>query len=260
MQRYVDDGKLAGVVTLLARRGQVFQAGCYGLADRERNRPMQTDTIFRLWSVTKVFTTTAVLMLYEQGYFALDQDIADFIPAFHDTKVYTNGEKLVKKERPITIRQLLSHSTGMASISGQLGTPPELEMANLFRTIRPGNELATVVERMAYVPLAFQPNTVWHYGPSLEVAARLVEIVSGKSFAAFLQDNLIDPLGLGDTGYNVSQSKADRFSTFYARAEDGSLKIINTPERILSKKQGKPKKKPFSNRWRASIMAGSTIQ
>jgi len=200
------------------------------------------------------------LMLYEQGYFALDQDIADFIPAFHDTKVYTNGEKLVKKERPITIRQLLSHSTGMASISGQLGTPPELEMANLFRTIRPGNELATVVERMAYVPLAFQPNTVWHYGPSLEVAARLVEIVSGKSFAAFLQDNLIDPLGLGDTGYNVSQSKADRFSTFYARAEDGSLKIINTPERILSKKQGKPKKKPFSNRWRASIMAGSTIQ
>jgi CubicO group peptidase (beta-lactamase class C family) len=233
MQRYVDDGKLAGVVILLSRRGQVFHVGCYGTADREHGRLMQTDTIFRLWSITKAFTATAVLMLYEQGYFALDQGIADFIPVFRDTKVFASEGKLVDKERPITIRQLLSHSTGMASISGQPRTLPEQEMANLFQSIRPDTELADVVERMACVPLAFQPNTVWHYGPSFEVAARLVEIISGKSFAAFLQEDLLGPLCLVDTGYSINQSQLDRFSTFYTTAEDGSLKIIETSERNI---------------------------
>src|SRR5689334_7671491 len=90
MQRYIDDEKIAGIVTMFARRGQIFHVGCDGMADRERQRPMQTDTLFRMWSITKAVTAVALMTLYEEGHFVLDQNIADFLPAFKETKVFVD--------------------------------------------------------------------------------------------------------------------------------------------------------------------------
>ena len=240
MQRYVDEGKIAGIVTMLARRGKVFQVGCYGMADRERSRPMQTDTIFRMWSVTKAVTTVALLTLYEEGAFVLDQDIADFLPAFRETKVFAGMDgdqpRLVDKERPITVRQLLMHTTGMAS-SFNATTLPEKEMQSLFASVFAGPvplSLAAVVDGMARVPLGAQPNTRWLYGPSFEVAARLVEVLSGKSYDSFLHERLFAPLGMVDSGYVVSEAQLPRFSTFYAPSEDRkTLNVIDAPEKSI---------------------------
>lgn len=237
MQRYIDEGKIAGMVNILARRGKVFHTGCYGMADMERSRPMQTDTIFRMWSVTKAFTTVAVLLLYEEGHFVLDTDISTILPAFGETKVFVGMDgdqpQLVDKERPITIRQLLLHTTGMAASSSLEDTPPIKEMERFHATIMPPNRttLAKVVDGMARIPLAWQPNTKWAYGPSFEVAARIVEVVSGKSYDTFLRERIFEPLGMVDSGFVVSQSQLDRFSTFYLHDKDtGTLKPFDASE------------------------------
>ena len=237
MQRYIDEGKIAGLVNILARRGQVFHMGCYGMADMERSRPMQTDTIFRMWSVTKAITAVAVLLLYEEGHFVLDTDIANFLPAYRDTRVFAgmDGEqpRLVNMERPITIRQLLLHTTGLAAKSSLEDTPPIQEMDRFFESIMPPNRttLAAVVDGLARIPLAWQPNTKWAYGPSFELAARLVEVVSGKSYDTFLRERIFEPLGMVDSGFVVSQSQLDRFSTFYAHDKSAEkLNVLDAPE------------------------------
>ncbi|MFN8374177.1 MAG: serine hydrolase domain-containing protein [Anaerolineae bacterium] len=235
MQRYMDEGKLAGLVTIFARRGQIFHVGCYGMADRERQRPMQPDTIFRMWSITKAVTAAALMLLYEEGHFVLDQDIADFLPAFKATQVYAGMDgaqpKLVDKQRPITIRQLLLHTTGMASKAGTGQSLPDVQMANIFVDIERDKPkpLAVVVDEMARVPLASQPNTHWVYGPSFDVAARLIEVISGQSFNAFLRARLFEPLGMSDSHHIVSAAQLSRFSTFYASAKPGELTVLDDP-------------------------------
>ncbi len=228
LQRYVDQDQVAGIVVLLSRRGQVFYSGCYGLADREHARPMQPDTLIRLWSITKAITTVAALILYEQGYFALDQAIADFIPAFRETKVSAGEQGLVDKARPITIRHLLTHTAGLDSDLGRLDIPSENRMT-YFLTAPAAVTLAEITARLARVPLVAQPNTLWRYGPSFEVIARLIEVISGQSFAAFLRDHLFLPLGMTATGYTVRPDQIDRFSAFYTPAEQGGLRLIEAP-------------------------------
>lgn len=241
MQRHIDQEKIAGMVVMLSRRGQTFHVGSYGMADREAGQPMQPDTIFRIWSITKAVTTVAALMLYEQGYFTLDQDIADFIPAFRETKVYAGMDgdqmRLVNKERPITIRQLLTHSGGVTS-PGPNDRPGQL-MGEMFQAIKqPGMNLGQFVDQLARIPLIAQPNTVWQYGQSFELIARLVEVVSGKKYRVFLQENLFDPLGMVDSGYGVSDRQIERFSAFYAPCEGapgygGGIRQIESPTQSI---------------------------
>lgn len=224
MARHIDEEKVAGIVVMLSRRGQVFHVGSYGMADREAGRAMQPDTIFRIWSITKAITTVAALTLYEQGHFTLDQDIASFIPAFREMQVYAgmDGEqmRLVDKERPITIRQLLTHSGGVTSPGAN--TRPDQMMAEMLGALKqPGTNLAGVVDEIARIPLIAQPNTIWRYGQSFELIARLVEIVSGKTYNAFLRETIFEPLGMADSGYVVNAGQLDRFSAFYAPCEGG---------------------------------------
>jgi CubicO group peptidase (beta-lactamase class C family) len=239
MQRYVDEGKLAGIVTMFARRGQIFHVGCYGMADRERQRPMQTNTLFRMWSITKAVTTVALLTLYEEGHFVLDQNIEDFLPAFKETKVFAGMDgsqpKLVDKARPITVRQLLLHTTGMAS-RAKVETVPEQELAKVYADIDQGKPkpLAALVDALARVPLASQPDTVWLYSQSFEIAARLIEVISGKSFSTFLRERLFEPLAMVDSSHIVNKAQLERFSTFYAAGEKvGELKVLDDPEKSL---------------------------
>lgn len=238
LQRYVDDGKLAGVVVALSRSGHIFHAKGYGFANLATRQPMRPDTLVRLWSVTKVITAVAVMICYERGEFVLDQPVADVIPAFKSTPVYAgmdgDNPRLVDQQHPLTIRQLLTHSGGIASGFGGATEPPEATMRatieGLRKTISP---LADVVEGIAQVPLVAQPNTLWRYGASYEVLARLVEIVSGQRYADFLKAHVLEPLGMADTSYVVSQAQLDRFSAFYTTAGDKGLRVIEAPDRSI---------------------------
>ncbi|MBL1138363.1 MAG: beta-lactamase family protein [Armatimonadetes bacterium] len=235
MQRYVDEGKVAGIVTVLSRRGQVFHVGCYGMADRENAIPMQTDTIFRIWSVTKAITAVAVLMLYEEGEFVLDQDITDFIPSFKNTRVYVGMDgdqpELVDKERPITIRQLLTHSAGIPFGFSANMTYPEQAMQKYMTTLKqPGTELKELVDKFAEIPLVAQPNTLWHYGMGFELLARLVEIVSGQCYQNFLRDRIFEPLGMVDANYVLKKKDLPRMSALYRPREDGTIERCQPPE------------------------------
>jgi CubicO group peptidase (beta-lactamase class C family) len=236
MRRYVNEGKLAGVVTLLARQGKVLQQGCYGMADREARKAMQPDSLFRIWSMTKSITAVATMILYEEGHFALDQDIADFLPEFKSTKVFVNqtGDRMetVERERPITVRQLLTHTAGIVSGSGN--HPVEVmarEEGVLWMQTRPS--LARMVKALANLPLIYQPFTHWHYSLAFDVAARLIEVISGQYFDEFLKERIFDPLGMTDTGYVVTDEQFDRFTAFYRKADDDSLQVAITPEDSL---------------------------
>ncbi len=238
LQRYVDQHKLAGVVAVLSRRGHIFHAKGYGLADLVTGHPMQPDTLIRLWSVTKVITAVATMMCYERGEFVLDQSIVDFIPGFRSTRVYAgmneDRPRLVDQERPMTVRQLLTHTGGIASGFGGASEPPEGMMREMIEGLRRGHpSLAEVVDGIAQVPLVAQPNTLWRYGASFEILARLVEIVSGQSYVDFMRTRVLDPLGMTDTSYIVSHAQIDRFSAFYTTAEDGSLALIEAPDQSI---------------------------
>lgn len=238
LQRTVDEGKLAGVVVALSRSGRLFHAKGYGFADLSTRQPIEPDTLVRLWSVTKVITAVATMICYERGEFVLDQPVADFIPAFRSTPVYAgmdgDNPRLVDQQHPLTIRQLLTHSGGIASGFGGATEPPEALMrATIERLRQTSASLAEVAEGIAQVPLVAQPNTLWRYGASYEVLARLVEIVSGQRYSDFLQTHILDPLGMTDTSYLVTPAQLDRFSAFYTTTEGRGLTLIEAPDRSI---------------------------
>ena len=237
MQRYVDDGKLAGVTVVLSRCGHIFHAKGYGSANLSTRQAMQPDTLVRQWSVTKVITAVAAMICYERGGFVLDQPVADFIPSFKSTSVFAGMDgdrsRWADQELPITIRQLFTHTGGIASGFGGATEPPEATMrATIERLRQTFPSLEQVVEGIAQVPLVAQPNTLWRYGASYEVLARLVEIVSGQRYSEFLQTHLLEPLEMADTSYVVTQAQLDRFSAFYTTTE-GRLTLIEAPEQSI---------------------------
>jgi CubicO group peptidase (beta-lactamase class C family) len=194
---------------------------------------MQTDTLFRIWSMTKAITTVAALMLYEQGYFHLDQNITEFIPEFKDTPVYVSGEgdSLVTEPRkgPMTIRGLMTHSTGMAQTIGD--HPVQRTMAELAERLFFGTPvLSDAVGELAKVPLIVHPGTEWHYGHGFELIARLVEIVTGQRYAVYLHENIFEPLGMKDTSYSVSQEQFDRLSAIYGWDEKRGIVEFESAE------------------------------
>lgn len=227
MQGYIDQGKLPGMVTLIARRGKVVHFEKFG--KMAANTPMQFDTIFRMASMTKPVTSTAVMMLYEEGRFLLDDPVAKFIPGFKEVKVFSSVEKgkmkLVEPKRPPTIRDLLTHTAGLTyGIFGD--TPVDLlyRKAELYT-----GTLKEMVEKVAEIPLLYQPGSRWHYSVATDVLAHLVEKVSGLPFDTFLEQRLFKPLGMKDTGFYVPKEKLSRFVALYERKKDGSLKIKSIP-------------------------------
>jgi len=220
VNKHISDDKIVGAVTLLFRRGEVVHLECFGMMDRERKKLMRPDTIFRIYSMTKPITCAALMMLYEQGHFQLFDPVAKFIPAFNNLKVYAGGEgsatNLVDLQRPVMIRDLLTHTSGL--------TYPFLEYSPveaLYRQIHLGSELPLeeFVANLLEFPLAFQPGSSFRYSTSHDVVAYLVEIMSGQQLDVFLQENLIGPLGMEDTGFSVSEEKLGRFAALYGSAD-----------------------------------------
>lgn len=228
VNKYISPDKLAGVVTLLARHGEIVQHQAYGLAERENEQPMRLDTIFRIYSMTKPITTVALLMLYEQGLFQLADPVFKFIPAFADLKVYVSGRgddmQLEALKRPVTIHDLLTHTSGLSYHFLEYGCVEEMYRETDFSS---GAELplAEFVDGLCQFPLAFQPGTRWRYSFAHDVVARLVEIISGQNFAAFLTDNIFKPLNMVDTDFYVPAEKINRFAAMYGSGnlEEGTM-------------------------------------
>jgi CubicO group peptidase (beta-lactamase class C family) len=234
MQRYIDEQKLAGIITLIARRGHVVHFEKFGRADIEAGQPMQEDTIFRIYSMTKPITSVAVLMLFEKGRFRLTDPVADYLPAFKGVKVLEHPnepqERLVDAERPITIHHLLTHTAGLSYGYDQIESI-DAAYQQLWRQVdtNPDFTLQAWVEGLARVPLLFHPGTAYRYSVATDVLGGLVQAVSGLPFAQFLQQRIFEPLGMVDTAFAVPAEKLHRLATNYGPREEGGLKVIDLP-------------------------------
>lgn len=245
MQSYVDERKLAGLITMIARRGQVLHFECFGMMDIEAGKSMQSDTIFRIHSMTKPITSVAVMMLYEQGDFQLKDPVSRFIPGFKDLRVFVkateSGLELAEPEREVTMQDLLTHTSGLVYGDPE-GSPVEAAVWQADREaekVAPDETLEEWIQRLVRLPLAHQPGSKWHYGLSTDVLGCVVEVISGLAFDTFLEQRIFSPLGIVDTGFYVPQEKISRLATMYGPAEGGGLQIMDTPE---TSKYSKPKR------------------
>jgi CubicO group peptidase (beta-lactamase class C family) len=247
-KRHIEAKNVSGIVTLVARRGKIAHLEAHGLIDIESGKPMPKDGIFRLASMSKPITAVAVMMLVEEGRVRLNDPVSRFIPEFKNNKVAVprpgarGGEPagggrgggrgqaaefdLVSANRDITVRDLLTHGSGL--MSGGLGNAQAPMRA-------PDDTLATYVPKLGAVPLDFQPGTLWRYSglAGFDVLSRIVEIASGQAYDVYLRQRLFDPLGMKDTGFTVSADRTARLVTLYRRA-DGKLERVPDQQGLMS--------------------------
>ena len=232
-QRLVEDGKLAGITTAVIRRGQLAHLHSCGLADRAAGAAMTPDTMVRIYSMTKPLTSLAVLMLYEQGLFQLDDPVSRFLPAFTAMRVVSGGQRgqleTVPALRGITVRDLLTHTSGLTYgfLQSTLVDEAYREQGIDFQTAE--CSLGELVERAAALPLLAQPGAEWNYSIATDVLGHLVAVLSGEPFDEFLRRRVIEPLGMVDTGFHVPAQKHARFAANYGRGKDGGLALLDDP-------------------------------
>lgn len=226
--------KLAGAVTVVARRGQVVVMQAQGFADLQTQRPMRSDDIFQIQSMTQPITVVAVLMLLEEGRFLLSDPIARFLPEFADMTVAVpradapDGFVLAPVRRGITLHDLLTHRAGFVGVPPSLNPPAEALRRKALQSLPAGHDftLEQYVKNLATSPLDSQPGTVLRYGPATEVLGRLVEVVSGRSLPEFFAERIFQPLGMVDTAFVVPVHKRARVVTAYGRSADGALVTV----------------------------------
>ena len=225
MQRHIDQNLLAGTVSLIARHGKVVHLEAQGFSDKDAGVPMDTGNIFTIMSMTKPIVTVALMSLFEEGHFLLDDPISKWLPEYADKTVRRAGGARTVSEtaaRPITVRHVLSHTSGL---SIRPPTPPRGGQA----PPRPAT-LAEAVDRAADVPLAFHPGDEWQYGASTDYVAILVEKISGMSLDDFLRERIFEPLGMQDTYYNIPESKIDQVAAVYRPSGPGNtVELFRAP-------------------------------
>ena len=234
VQHSIDDKRIAGAVTLVARHGHVAWFKAQGMMDREAGKPMRPDTMFRICSMTKPITSVAVMMLYEEGRFLLDDPISKYLPEFKNPKVLVkpvSGETYsIPATREITIRDLLRHTSGLTyHWNADLG--PMYKAANVAHGLLPyDGTIEDNVKRLASVPLLFNPGERWEYSLGVDVLGRLVEVVSGKPLDEFFRTRIFEPLGMKDTYFYPPENKLDRLAAAYTYyAEKGLNRFPDTP-------------------------------
>ena len=234
VQRDIDDKRIAGAVTMVIRRGHVAWFKAQGAMDREANKPMRTDAMFRICSMTKPITSAAVMMLYEQGHFLLDDPISKYLPEFKNPKILVKpaaGEPYtIPATKEITIRDLLRHTSGLTyNWNPDLG--PLYHDANVASgLLQYDGTIEDNVKRLAALPLLFNPGDRWEYSLSVDVLGRLVEVVSGKPLDEFFRTQIFEPLGMKDTYFYPPDNKLDRLATAYTYyPEKGLNRFPDTP-------------------------------
>jgi len=235
LQSYIEDSTLAGVSALVYERGEEVYFNAFGMADRENAIPMDRNTIVRIYSMTKPITGVALMTLYEEGAFDLDDPVAKYAPEFADMQVYAgedaNGELTFEPAvREMTIRDLTRHTAGF--INGA-DNPKLAALITEADPMNPENTLTQMAEKLGSVPLWAQPGERWIYGPSVDVQALLVERISGQPFDEYIKEHILDPLAMDDTRYLVPEDDRTRFAALYRRTEEGNVVPV-TDERWLS--------------------------
>lgn len=226
MQKYVDDGRLAGVVTMVARDNKIAHFEAVGYRDIEANDPMSPDDIFRIYSMTKPITGVAMMMLYEEGKFRLSDPVEKYIPEFTNLQVAagvdSDGNLITEpQEHKMTIRELMSHTGGLSY--GIFSQSKVDEMYTEVNILDPNQTMQEFIDKLSGIPLRQQPGSMWHYSVSVDVQGYLVEKLSGQKFGDFLQERIFEPLGMTDTAFYVPEEKADRLAQVYAYGPDGKL-------------------------------------
>ncbi len=238
MGQYVADGRLYGIHTRLVHKGEVVSDFKTGLRGLEAQAPIEDDTIYRIYSMTKPITGVAMMMLYEEGKFELDDPVTKYVPEFENLKVLAGVNEdgspiLADMERPPTMSELMSHTSGFAYGLG--GTDP---VNSAFRDLKvlESPDLQTFIDRTATIPLLFQPGEHWFYSVGMDIQGHIIEKLSGQTFGDFLQTRLFDPLGMTDTGFYVPDEDYGRFSEVYGfDPESGALVPIPFPSVMFRK-------------------------
>jgi CubicO group peptidase (beta-lactamase class C family) len=233
MARYVDAGKLPGAATYIARRGKVAYFDCLGARDVESGTPWTPDTIIRIYSMTKPIVSVGLMMLYEQGLFHLDDPVDAYIPEFKDLRALRADARSIDEveplDRPLTIHHLLTHTAGFTyGFNGDL-------LGSAYDTHKVGfgprsGGLDAMIERLATMPLAFQPGERWNYGVSTDVVGRLVEVISGEPLDRYLDSEVFAPLGMTETGFSVGDDQLGRFATLYEYDGAAGMRLLETAE------------------------------
>ncbi|KRB46563.1 MAG: serine hydrolase domain-containing protein [Pseudomonadota bacterium] len=237
-RNYIAPQKIMGCQIAVARHGHMAYQKSFGSMDLERNKPMADDAIFRIYSMTKPITSIALMTLYEKGYFQLNDPISRYVPSWKNHRVWVSGEgeDMVTEapKRPVSFRDVLSHSGGFTYGGGLPGVGIQHLVDKTYRELKirtfggldsPG----AFLDKLSQVPLLYQPGERWMYSLSTDICGALVELISGKPFAQYLQDEIFGPLGMTDTSFFVAPDKVDRFCANYQRGPDKKLQLIDDP-------------------------------
>lgn len=224
MSNLVERGHLAGGVVMINRRGRTIHFEAYGQSDLASKAPMRTDTLFRIYSMTKAVTSAAALMLVEEGRLDLDAPVADYFPAFADQKVLGKTANDGKPERPVLVRDLMRHTSGIG-----YGWP---EKGKMYKLLDWGQSTESLVSRAARMPLAFEPGSDWLYGVNTDLVGALIERQSGQTLRSFLRQRIFKPLGMTDTDF--AGVSPNRMATLY-KLKDGTLTPDKDPKKLFFK-------------------------
>jgi CubicO group peptidase (beta-lactamase class C family) len=234
LQACVDQGKLAGISTLIACKGKVIHFGCYGKLNLSTGVPVRPDSLFRIYSLTKPIISVAALTLYEAGLFDLDQPVSRWIPEFKNLRVWQEGYSVngatSALETDITFWHLFTHTSGLGYGFGEPADPVDkiYQDANLIRSpLTLQVPLPELVRRISRLPLVAQPGATWHYSLSHDVLGYLIELISGKTCEQFLHERLFTPLGMDDTSFFVPPEKLARFGPLYSYSEQAGLTVVD---------------------------------
>ena len=235
MDSYISPGKISGCQVMVSRHGVPAYFRSFGQMDMERNKPVQEDTIFRIYSMTKPITSVALMMLFEEGRFQLNDPVSRFIPSWMGQQVWISGDGDDMETReptsPMTMRHVLSHTSGLTYGTGLF--PSEHPVDKFYDKVGvnrdAGETIESFAEKLSTVPLRYDPGTQWCYSLATDVCGCLVEFISGVPFGQFLQERIFDPLGMTDTFFVVPEEKLGRLAANYGRRADKTLKLLDDP-------------------------------
>ncbi|MFJ5173376.1 serine hydrolase domain-containing protein [Streptomyces griseoviridis] len=227
----VDEGRLPGSLVVVARGGRVAHLTAYGRRDLAAGRPVEPDTLWRMYSMTKPVTTVAALTLVEEGRLSLDDPVHRHLPAFAEPRVYVGGSGSDLRTRPasgpLLIRHLMTHTAGLTfAFYHTHPVDARYREAGLDSSVKPGTDLAGTVDAYASLPLQFEPGTEWNYSVATNVLGRVLEVISGQPLDTFLAERVFGPLGMTDAGFQVSAEQAPRLSELYGETNEGGIERI----------------------------------
>ncbi|WP_340114181.1 serine hydrolase domain-containing protein [Maribellus mangrovi] len=235
VQEYIDGGKLAGISAMVVKDNETVLKQNFGHADIENQKPVEDNTIFRIYSMTKPITAAALMTLYDEGKFQLDDEVSKYIPEFENTQVYNpETRKLEPQINKMTIRHLLTHTSGLT-----YGWDQNAYVDSLYRVTEAAGwnkPLEEMVKVLAEIPLKHQPGTTWEYSVSIDVAGYICEVLSGMSLDQFFKTRIFDPLKMEDSGFYVPEEKHDRFAVLYNMDENGKLTGADDPDDNFKRK------------------------